>query len=876
MNKILLVIDDSPGFREAITLAGEDHDWLVRASNDPEAIGAWLENYQPDRVLLDWQLQGQPRQVYVDLLKEKNLTGRTLLISGTMDHAREKFIAEHGLAGYRLKPLDLERFNDEISLPGELPENSAIPVWPGLEIIADQVEVAINILDRNLATHWSNEKARHKPLTTTQRLIVKWLQAEMEDRGYNAARRLDWAGEDNCFLESRLFQLQNEGYWLARDWRGSGDQLHDHEILNLEKNYELKGWFEAVARLLAQRYAISRFRVYKIARLPDIDGFPVLVMPLFQSGGGFDPDEDAWRQTGFLAEQNSLTKAALEADFQAQPSFANDNQSNKGCEPIRFGDNGTYRVLFPVIQPEHGSNPTRVSSLFALDRRLDHMSTLTGFDKEVVEIATRMASDDAGALTKDQWSLMMGLVEDLGKRFIERLDDDEGKRSKEWHKTISNAIRNTFAEAGRSPEMIYEGLTQACATLVEAWRDVKKISGRIMGTTPWTLQNQHKHPISSWYIALMTDDTHWLAVAGWGEAYLACRQQGVHALTEPHKTAKATSAWKAAVIQNFQQWIQHAHEHSYHRIGDAQLPSIGAWLAVPMQIDGSMRALMVVHSPHPYYFTGFRVTLMENTAERLLPLLAAAQRETRARSAFTASVMHEVKNDSHAAILILERIQKDAADTPWADRLNEVCFHLEGLNALGQDTLDIFQLGLDSRISKRQKYTETRTTTLGDLIKKATFGWTTLYEDTKFTCKIPETLAKIAVSLDLKRVLRILLHNAFRHGLNWVRVEASLEEKPEAPAEKWLKISIKNLADEQVTRNLAEKFNPALGGLGSSPLIRARLGLAVAHQLVTEAGGFLSDLEFHATGNNDDETAEVTIHLSWSIRPNNDNVELAP
>ncbi|MFZ4703119.1 MAG: response regulator, partial [Candidatus Methylumidiphilus sp.] len=175
MNKILLVIDDSPGFREAITLAGEDHEWEVRASNDPEEIGAWLENHLPDRVLLDWQLQGQQRQVYVDLLQEKNLTGRTLLISGTMDHAREQFIAEHGLAGYRLKPLDLERFNDEISLPGELPENSAIPALPGLEIIADQMEVAINILDKNLATHWSNEKAQHKPLTTTQRLIVKWL-----------------------------------------------------------------------------------------------------------------------------------------------------------------------------------------------------------------------------------------------------------------------------------------------------------------------------------------------------------------------------------------------------------------------------------------------------------------------------------------------------------------------------------------------------------------------------------------------------------------------------------------------------------------------------------------------------------------------------
>lgn len=864
MNKVLLVIDDSPGFREVITLAGEEHGWLVLASNDLGQVSGWLQQH-PDRVLLDWQLPGQQRQEYVKLLEAKNLTSRTLLVSATMDEARQRFIVKHGLAGFRLKPLDLDHFSDEIRLP----ENPIEPNWPGLEDIARQMDVAINILDRNLNTRWCNQKdpiySLDSPKSTAQRLIVKWLKAEMEDTQHYAARRIDWDGNKECFLESRLFDLKQEGYWLARDWRGIGDRPHDHEILNLEQgnDLDLMAWLLAVAKLLAQRYAISRLRVYKIVQLPDIDNsLPVLAMPLFQCGGGFKPHAEAWRQTGFLASENPLIEQALRPSYEPEPVFANDQNCHNGCKPIQFGEKGTYRVLFPV----HGSQG-QVSALFAMDRRLDHIGSdhivsLSGMDKEVVEIAKRMASDDADALNPAQCSLMGGLVKDLGERLNERLKHDEDQRATEWHKTITKAIRNTFAEAGRSPEMIYEGLSQVCDALVNAWKN-ENISGHIMGTTAWLPDNSAK-PLSAWYIALLIDETHWQAVAGWGDAYRGCRHQGRHVFTQPHQTAKAAPAWQAAVVQNFQTWSQ-TQVHSYQQIVGEAL-QIGSWLAVPMQVDGSVRALMVVHSPHAYYFSKVRIGLMESAAGRLLPLLAAAQRETRARNAFAASVMHEVKNDSHAAILLLEKLQGDAAETPWAKRLEEIRFHLEGLNALGQDTLDVFQLGLDSGNGRiRQKNQENRSMGLGELIERAAAGWTMLYEDTQFNCLMPEALATIEVSSTLKRVLRALLHNAFRHGLEWVRMEVALEAQPDNPDHQWLKIKIKNLASVQVARHIAEMFNPTEGGLGSSPLIRARLGLAVAHQLATEVGGFLGNLEFPTPDTDSDEAVEIRIALFWPI-----------
>ena len=116
MRKKLLVIDDSAAFREAIRAAGEDHGWVVLASDDLEEVSGWLRDHTPDVVLLDWQLVGQHRQHFATLLTDNNLTEQTLLLSATMDDARKQFITKHSLAGYRLKPLDLERFEEEIGL----------------------------------------------------------------------------------------------------------------------------------------------------------------------------------------------------------------------------------------------------------------------------------------------------------------------------------------------------------------------------------------------------------------------------------------------------------------------------------------------------------------------------------------------------------------------------------------------------------------------------------------------------------------------------------------------------------------------------------------------------------------------------------------
>lgn len=391
-----------------------------------------------------------------------------------------------------------------------------------------------------------------------------------------------------------------------------------------------------------------------------------------------------------------------------------------------------------------------------------------------------------------------------------------------------------------------------------------------MGTTSWD-QAQGLPPILTWCIALLSDDNRWQSVAGSGAVYDECRREGQQQLKEPHRTAAKADAWQAVVIQDFQRWLESADTSIYNCISLAQRRQIRSWLAVPMQVDGKVRALMIAHSPHAHYFSAFRVRLMEHAAKRLLPLLAAAQREIRTRSAFTAAVMYEVKNDSHAALLLLKQIVAEHAPGPPSEALTDIYHYVEGLNALGQDALDVFQLGRGERFQDPTGPERDQTVILGDLLGGMTLGWVTLYEDTRLDIDLPEPLGRRRIRIirasSFRRVARILMHNAFRHGREWVRIAVHLQESQNADTR--LLIEVSNLAYEEIASSLAERLNLAIARLGSSPLARGRLGLAVARQLTTESGGTLG--EFESASTNDEDLVTVKISLSWPIQSITEN-----
>lgn len=747
------------------------------------------------------------------------------------------------------------------------PSRKAIP---SLDEFANESSVAVDMLDETLTNvFFSSKRAQVEPLTAEQRLIMRWLQVEIEEKDRGNVRRIDWDGKKERFIESTLYRSAGNQYAFVRDWRDKGEHLHDQEFLNLEeRNPTLEHWLQAVAELLAQRYAISRFRVYRISPLRHLSELKEerasLVIPEFQSGAGIDPDTDSWYRTGFRPEDIPHIDRALRPGYTPLPGIAKRSNLYIDIPRVQHGKEGNSRVLFPVHHPES----KELIALLAMDRRLDHAGTLEGFDGKVVKLAARMAMDQVGVLSGEQWGLMRGLVEDIGRRVALWLEDDEKNRTAEWHKSTSRSLKGTFADSPSSPEMVYDGISQVCAALAEKWNEEeakgKKVSGHVRGTTPWSEETKAIPRVSSWYIVLVGDPEYWRVVAGWGAIYEECHRIGGR-MAVLHDAVEQSNPWEAIIIQDFQRWSKEVKEIPYGCPDGEMREGIGSWLAVPMQVEGRIQALMVVHSPHACYFTGFHAQLMEYAAERLLPLLAAALREARTRNAFTAAVMHEVKNDSHAALELLDEIRHGLKETQQPEALIELRHHLEGLNALGKDTLDIFRTGSGGERPSVERKEDSITTSLGDFFENATLGWRTLYEDARrFKLELPDVLAARRVTipriLDLRRVLRVLLHNAFRHGQSWVHVAVGLDTTVNTGMKLWLTITNDSLHDTVL--DLANALGSPIDRPSASPLVRGRLGLKVAGQLTTEAGGTLGGLQYTKK---DDELAEAEIKLSWPI-----------
>jgi len=861
----LLIIDDSETMREFITDAGEKHGWEVAGYDSLDEVQTWLEANTPDVVILDWGLTATTPAQFAELLSAKELLCRTLLLSAEYEDERKGFIEQYRLAGFRQKPLKKGSFEDWVTLP------ASASVAVDIKTVVDNLPLALDLLDNGLVSHWSNERAKKYPPTPEHRRVMGWLKTELDlNSAAESVRRLDWDGGRERFLDTRMYKLPDNRYWLARDWRGDGERPHDQELLKFEETSDRNEWHKAVAKLLAERYEITRTRVYKVANLPVTDRLgekPLrLVIPLFQSGGGFFGNSDAgWLNTGFLVESNGELSSVIGNSERPMPRHVS-NMSIPGCGHIDFGPNGTTHVRIPVRNDKH-----ETIALIALDERSDQLPYLTGFDKEIVEIARGMASDQINALSSEQWSLMSGLMGDIASRLGRRLQDGEQKRTVDWHNAISHVLGETFSNSQRSTEMTYDGLTAVCGGLVKEWvkgDSGKIISGHIMGTSEWD-SSRKIEPLSAWFIALMTDENHWQAVAGWGGAYDACRQQGEQELLEPLATAHQGDPWKAVLIQDYETWEKMGHAHKCCPCGAVACPKeIHGWLAVPMQLDGRIQAMMVVHTRHPHYFTEFRVKLLETAAKRLLPLLAAAQREQRARSVFTASIMHEVKNAAHDALMLIDEVQTQLSqlsiESVLPKHLSEVRHHLEGLEMLGLDALDVFQLGSEVREGVRTSNDTELIGQLGTVLDGMLNGWRAFYEDTEVRLNLDAGLepANVAISSGaaFKRVLRALLHNAFRHGQDWVHITVKFVARDKAQR---LSITISNRAYRDVAQDLSRRVIGKRDDFGGSTRLHGHLGLAVARQLVAEAHGNLTDLTWQVM---EGDSVQAAITLTWPIR----------
>ena len=917
----LLLIDSDKEFTQTAQRYGELRGWKVEV---PECLEKWIATGKdPDLILLDYGQSDNNVTGWAHKLEQAGMLAHTWLLSANHSNERQEFIQHWGLKGFLRKPVDLERL-PTINALQKLQIHSVVldsgqESFFALDQLANQLIPAIDIIDcATLESIWSNRAASVSTLSSHDRKILRLLDSELySNQKLSSAQRLDWDNEQKRFRHTRLYRLKDY-YWLTRDWRTEGESVHDADFFDFENYPDLEKRLAAVAMYMAKRYGITRLRLYKVAELPrasfdDANFSSPLVMPLFQRGGGLVPDADTWRLSAFLVDENHSTKELLESANgillkEAPVGLEEEGDESKArakCNTVDFGPKGTTRALFAIISKDQNS---QTRAILALDRRLDanYVDTLNKQDRELALVAYQVAGVFDGALTDEELQAMKGQLDDLGTRVLRWIEYDESTREREWHKCISILLHSALVEQERTRDAEpFDRLSMVCAKLREEWKN-PDTTGRVCGLLPddklnckgqFTECGDQPDPISDWYLALDLGQDQWQAVAGNGSAYERYREHSSPIeMLAPHKESFQAELWKSQVIQDFSAWFEKICSDTSEDFSRSCLwlrqsqERIGAWLAIPMELEGHLKALMVVHSPYRFHFTALRCSLLESAARRLLPPFASAVAESRIRGAFAAAVMHEVKNDAATAILHCERLEKEIISLPVErsavlEELTMLRHYLEGLNELGRDFLDILRPSSDDPSrgddNLAREIEQLQTVKIADWFENQLKPWRWLYGDLR---KIDLNNISgdgasesdqiiLCAPILLKRVFRVLLQNAFRHGEICVLIEWKISgsETADCAAESWLELTITNPAYESVAMSLKGGVSSASSQIGPSAQARARVGLTNADSLTKSMGGKLTfevenDKEISKDGALGDEAMKkVSAHLRWPL-----------
>lgn len=891
----LLLIDDHAEFTKTVEIYAAMQGWTVQVGHD---AAKWKSGRRkPDLVLLDFGLGGSSLsalEAWAEKLRDAGLLGSTWLLSGSSGADRQEFVQRWGLRGYLRKPIDLSqipKLAEQTVAPQAQPlPELGTPSFP-LDQLAKQLDPAIDIIDlASLEVVWTNHDAT-KPLTKHDRKLLRLLEDELwSPEGMGAsAQRLDWDAERGAYRYTRLYPV-GEHYWLTRDWR-EGETIHDADLFELDAMPDLGSRLQAAALYLAKRHGITRLRVYKIAELPycsALESEPPspLVMPLFERGRGFKQDARHWLQTSFPLHDNDSVTRASDPNYVCTPELVADGVEHVGCADIEYGDAVT-RAQFPV------RHDGKMRALLAFDRRRDHLISLTAEDKELAEVALRIAGVFDGPLITEEVAAMQGLLQDMGTRLLGWLKEDEAERKRAWHTRISDVLHHSLIEQPRARDAEpFDALSCICKQLLKEWRE-PTIAGRVWGLSldGYTCTTDPRpQPLSGWYIALAQGKEQWVAVAGEGPIYYKYQAHGSPLpMLPPHRHAFDGKLWQAQAIQDFQAWLAQSNESRHGELPEPyrfladEVSGIGSWLAVPMPLQGSGHALMVVHSPYRFHFTELRCHLLHDAARRLLPPLAAALLQSKVRGAFTAAVMHEVKTDAHAALLHCEELEEhwnthpELRDGESMQRLGMLRHYLEGLSELGRDFLDVLRPDGDAttRFQEDLEYEmgQSQQIVAGEWLDNLLRAWRWLYRDrpVSVTDAIGEVPLRLPAPMLLRRVARVLLQNALRHGEGGIALHLAL-----ADAGRYLQLTITNLAHADVVAGIQGGASAVTAQIGPAPQARARVGLANAHRLTQAVKGSLRIEHEPFKKKREDGLLQVQAVLCWPLTHTQSQNEVKP
>ena len=909
--RALLVIDDDEGARRTAELAGQVFDWnVVTAASRVELDRNVLVGWEPHLILMDYAMAD--RAALVQWINDHAWNQRTVLVTGgeegtgidavakqlsfaegwakpfPMIRLRAKMEAVATSAPTRVKSIG-DRLNLVTAIVEKLKRSDPLKGSDphlSFDSLVDHIEPAITILKvetRLIAKE--NAASKAQPLVSADWTRLFLLHAELEaakTSGEDSVARadfVDWDEVRESWMHMRLYRV-GEWFWLTRDWLSAG-KGQAHAMADLASQDSLDKRLDALSKLLAERWGITRLRFYEVAQLPDdarADEPPQLwVIPRRQYGGGLEPNADTWMQEAFLYDANTNTPTDAEEEGWSVTSVSDPpnlgfgspagiSVQGDGCQSIRWGHAKT-RMQFLIWESATESEHGPATALLALDRRYDHIDS--GESGSLGRSALLMMQDGRlKDLDSDEGkALAHGLLPAAAAHIRQSLEAEHLARKEDWNDILTRLVVThiggnrgvvTGSQEALQRRPAFASLSAIFAEMCEAWPRL------------WGASAANQKP-TAWYIALKVSGNQWRTVAGVGDAHDSfkdadvLRQQWPFTVAFSKAEARAASPARApsapgapqdnaTVYQNFDvAWeaecrIDPGLAAPY---GDSQgaLAPVKSWAALPMQVDDKTWALMVVHWVVPNAVNEKQLRLLAHAARRLLPPLLVADSESRRREDWTGAVVHELKTDSLALTNWLKQVR--VSEQPDSDEAMLMARHYaEGLLALAADYMTVMKSRSEhDDPPEKDDWDAALLRTLDPWMR--TYKWdTTVWLNPSNRHPDPLKLPLSAHAPDpiwgtqtlshaahFRRVLRVLLHNAFRHGAGKVEIRTRLAVDARGHGVAF-HLTVANSSAADAVVNLRANLDPNTSQIMATR-VRRSLGLENAFRLSKAAGGCL-------------------------------------
>lgn len=461
----------------------------------------------------------------------------------------------------------------------------------GLNRAAEKIKCEIRLFDKR--THnclYRNELARVSERASEElelRDTVSALASRMRVNGKNRAETLLWDINRGKWRRRRLFDC-DYCWWLVDDW-DPVDASADGADLSYWRLFSDADWkvrLQELSLLLERELGITRLRLYRVAKLSQgTEGqSEFLMQPVWQRGGGFDPDAETWIRHEYPVSESIAASKVFDSSGERLEWFigpgVNSRSTSAGARGIIFGNAGS-RADVPVWS---NNEPC---ALLALDRRNDHLCG--GSERQGIH-GTEVSDRDMRRIA--------GLIGAVRPMVADAVRERDHERRNEWGKKLSAMItRAAGMDNGRL------ALEHALSQVRSEW-----LAGGV--------------PVRDIYVMYARSDDRLEPWAGVGPVY-ECRRGRTYKQRKPFSLVVDGPA----VLHDFQLWLGRVAESERKEIESAfrgredVLGSIGSWLGIPIRQGKARIGILVMCVERKFYFTETRVEGIEDSANRFMPLL---------------------------------------------------------------------------------------------------------------------------------------------------------------------------------------------------------------------------------------------------------------